>query len=1494
MKSNRGCAGRRVVVSALALAATFSALIWAPTASATVTVTCTAESATMSTPATLLVAVNGETSSTDPVTVAVEPAGPSQADYKVSLGATSVCVGTPAIGTGADPDVTVQSSQTQYLVLDDSNTALDSGCSVQVSTSFSAASDTVAVNAPSGSARTIGATGSSLNLDDASGGCSSPDVTLGANVTTVDINGASAEPDALDLSNATGPLVIDMPTGTSPGTVAGFKSGSLSTIDFSNIDSVIGPTGGYADFVAGLASASFTGQGSNNTLDLSALPASSTSPATINESGGPVVIGSDTFVNDTVVAGSLTDTFSGISTFDGATSGSTNLHAGSSAVTFDETGPDSALYAGNGAATFTDDGSDGTLYAGSGSFTFTATGADETLDLAAIPAYPSAPIGVNDSGLPALFEGNSLPAGTIAVGTSAPTGTFSGVTTFVGSSDGSTVLYGGSSSATVDVSGSGNTAYAGSGSLTFDATGSNSTLHAGSGDFTFTASDGGNTLDLTDVSTSSSSPATITAPTAGATTGTVTAGSASDTFSDVQTFEGSTDGFTTFTAGPGSATFIGGGSSNTVDLSALPATGSSPALANFSGSTVGSVLNDTVVQGSSTTVVSDVSTVLGAKSGNTTMYAGSSSPSFTGQGSSGNELDFSGASAPVQITDDSGVNDSYAIGATTTPFQDVQTFVGPASGDAELRAGSDPFDFEAEGSDNQLDLTAVPSSSSAPTTIDATGTIIFGSTTGLTRDLFADVGTITGPSGGNTTFDAATNSVTFTGQGPANTLDLSALPASSSVRLDINDSGGEVGTQFNDTYALGSTIGTFGGIQAFVGSGDGNTTVYAGAGDLGFTGESGTGNALDLTRLVTSSSSPATIAAPTASAPMGTVTAGSTSDTFAGVQTFNGPTTGNTTYTAGSETATFAGSGPNNTLDLAALPATSSSPVLANFSGTTVNTLPNDAAQQGSNLTSVSDVSKLTAAGNTTMYAGSASPPFDAKGSGNTLDLSRLPAPLAVNISGGPVNAEANDSYLTGAVTNTFTGVQTFIGSSSGDTTLYAGPVQFALDATGSGNRLDLSALTSSATPVTIDASTGTITSGSTTDDFSNVGTFTGPSNGDASFQPGSGDETFTGNGAGNTVDLSSLTAASSLTASMAGPGAGSVTAGGSSLQVMFTGVSTVDGSAAVPTTFVPNASASATPSPQILFVGKDSNSGGSTLDLSGLASPSGLRVSLGANTTSNPGQATATVSGTAVTFATFASINRVIGPPAPTPVFLDPGTVSDGVQLVNIAPAAQTITFTSTPPAAASQGDSYTPTATGGGSGKPVEFSIAPSSTSGVCTIGGEDLITFTGVGTCIIDAYQGASDEYSAAQAQQMVQIAAVPAPPPLPPAVTTSEIVKTLDSVATPPRGTTTQSLLSSGGVTVQYKALEAGTATVSWYQVPAGAHIARAGARPRPILLAKGSVTVSKAGKHKLRIKLTAAGRRLLKHVKRVRLTSRATFKPAGKRAVTTTKKFTLRR
>lgn len=88
-------------------------------------------------------------------------------------------------------------------------------------------------------------------------------------------------------------------------------------------------------------------------------------------------------------------------------------------------------------------------------------------------------------------------------------------------------------------------------------------------------------------------------------------------------------------------------------------------------------------------------------------------------------------------------------------------------------------------------------------------------------------------------------------------------------------------------------------------------------------------------------------------------------------------------------------------------------------------------------------------------------------------------------------------------------------------------------------------------------------------------------------------------------------------------------------------------------------------------------------------------------------------------------------------PVTLRIGAICDG------SVAAQAITFTSAPPATAYPGQTYTVTATGGGSGNPVSLS---STTTDVCTISA-NVVSFLAAGTCTIAADQGGAAGYDAA---------------------------------------------------------------------------------------------------------------------------------------------------
>jgi hypothetical protein len=97
--------------------------------------------------------------------------------------------------------------------------------------------------------------------------------------------------------------------------------------------------------------------------------------------------------------------------------------------------------------------------------------------------------------------------------------------------------------------------------------------------------------------------------------------------------------------------------------------------------------------------------------------------------------------------------------------------------------------------------------------------------------------------------------------------------------------------------------------------------------------------------------------------------------------------------------------------------------------------------------------------------------------------------------------------------------------------------------------------------------------------------------------------------------------------------------------------------------------------------------------------------------------------------------------------------------QTIAVGVNPQAITFTTTTPVGATVNGTYSPMATGGGSGNPVTFSVDDSS-SAVCTYN-EGVITFIAVGTCRIDANQeGNGTSADAPEVDQTVVVRTVPA--------------------------------------------------------------------------------------------------------------------------------------
>ena len=171
-------------------------------------------------------------------------------------------------------------------------------------------------------------------------------------------------------------------------------------------------------------------------------------------------------------------------------------------------------------------------------------------------------------------------------------------------------------------------------------------------------------------------------------------------------------------------------------------------------------------------------------------------------------------------------------------------------------------------------------------------------------------------------------------------------------------------------------------------------------------------------------------------------------------------------------------------------------------------------------------------------------------------------------------------------------------------------------------------------------------------------------------------------------------------------------------------------------------------PAPVVTVTENGQNIGGVpiTLGYSGTGSPTGLGpvttvggagATFGSLTASAPAQGTLSVN-----LPITASGNAV------------QPTALAGSATLNIHGTAQTIVFVA--PSTLTYGNApISLTATGGGSGNPVTFTLDPASTPGSATLSGSTL-TILGVGTIVIDANQAAGGQYTAAaQVQQSIVI-------------------------------------------------------------------------------------------------------------------------------------------
>ncbi len=99
---------------------------------------------------------------------------------------------------------------------------------------------------------------------------------------------------------------------------------------------------------------------------------------------------------------------------------------------------------------------------------------------------------------------------------------------------------------------------------------------------------------------------------------------------------------------------------------------------------------------------------------------------------------------------------------------------------------------------------------------------------------------------------------------------------------------------------------------------------------------------------------------------------------------------------------------------------------------------------------------------------------------------------------------------------------------------------------------------------------------------------------------------------------------------------------------------------------------------------------------------------------------------------------------------------------------------------------------------------------------------------------------------------------------------------------PRGKAAKlgAITKAGGYIAVFAAPTPGTVTIAWYEVPKGAHVSSA----KPVLVATTTAKVGAIANVKVHVRLTAKGRRLLRHARSQKLTARATFTPTGETRV----------
>jgi hypothetical protein len=127
-----------------------------------------------------------------------------------------------------------------------------------------------------------------------------------------------------------------------------------------------------------------------------------------------------------------------------------------------------------------------------------------------------------------------------------------------------------------------------------------------------------------------------------------------------------------------------------------------------------------------------------------------------------------------------------------------------------------------------------------------------------------------------------------------------------------------------------------------------------------------------------------------------------------------------------------------------------------------------------------------------------------------------------------------------------------------------------------------------------------------------------------------------------------------------------------------------------------------------------------------------------------------------------------------------------------------------------------------------------------------------------------------------------------------VSSAQIASLLASQLIPSGKTATiMALLKNGGLTMSFTALETGTLSVQWYVMPSRAKVVKR-SRAKPVLVASGQASFAGAGMSKVKVSLTAQGKKLLRHSKKVAVMVKGVFVSTAGAAVTASRSAVVER